>query len=132
MELGGFPGGVNLPERVGDFRLATLLGSGGMGRVYLAFDRDGSPVAVKIVRLELSERATFRLRFAREVHSMRAVSGPCTVDLVAADLEARPQWIAMEYVPGLTLHETLEAEGPLPPDRVRLLVSCASNSLSMS
>ena len=57
-----------------------------MGRVYLAFDRSERPVAVKIVRQELSEQATFRLRFAREVHSMRAVSGPCTVNLISADL----------------------------------------------
>ena len=51
---------------------------------------------------------------------MRAVSGPCTVNLISADLEARPQWIAMEYVPGPTLQEALTAEGPLPPDRARL------------
>ena len=42
------------PTRLGSYRVRARIGSGGMGRVYLAAAPDGRPVAVKIVRVELA------------------------------------------------------------------------------
>lgn len=118
------------PDELGGYSLCALLGTGGMGRVYLAFDSDDHPVAIKVIRAELSEQTPFRLRFAREVQAMRAVNGPCTANLIAADLDSTPQWVAMEYVPGPTLQRALDSDGPLSPDTVRLLAWALAEGLA--
>ncbi len=116
-------------DSVGGFRLASPLGSGGMGKVFLAFGPGDEAVAIKVIRAELSEQETFRLRFAREVAALEAVTGPCTANLIAADLQAEPQWIAMEYVPGPTLQASLAVNGPLEPDMARLLAWALAEAL---
>jgi len=42
------------PAEIGSYRLQARLGAGGMGRVYLAHTPAGRPVALKVVRSELS------------------------------------------------------------------------------
>ncbi|TXH39692.1 MAG: serine/threonine protein kinase [Actinobacteria bacterium] len=116
-------------DTVGGFRLASPLGSGGMGRVFLAFGPGDEAVAIKVIRAELSEQETFRLRFAREVAALELVTGPCTANLIAADLQAEPQWIAMEYVPGPTLQSSLAVNGPLEPEMARLLAWALAEAL---
>ncbi|MFM2438412.1 MAG: hypothetical protein RLZ55_1231 [Actinomycetota bacterium] len=116
-------------DRVGGFRLASPLGAGGMGQVFLAFGSDDRPVAIKVIRQELSEQETFRLRFAREVAALGLVEGPCTANLIAADLQSDPQWIAMEYVAGPTLQSSLAVNGPLEPEMARLLAWALAEAL---
>ena len=48
------------PSRIGGFRLVARLGAGGMGVVYLATAKDGTQVAVKVLRAELDDDADFR------------------------------------------------------------------------
>ena len=55
------------PVQVGRYRLTARLGAGGMGMVYLGTSRDGSLVAVKVLRPELADDPEFRDRFGREV-----------------------------------------------------------------
>lgn len=107
------------PESVGPYRLAARIGIGGMGTVYLAYDEDEHPVAVKIVKSELSQQEEFRKRFAREVRAMQSVMSPYTVELVAANGDEDPQWIAMEYVAGLNVAERVAQVGPFTPAAVR-------------
>ncbi len=107
--------------KVGSFTVVRRLGVGGMGLVMLAVGADGRPVAVKMVREELADEPQFRRRFAREVEALSAVGGSCTANLVVADVTGRPQWVAMEYVPGLTLADYVDHHGRLPASQVRLL-----------
>lgn len=53
--------------RVGPYRLPAELGSGAMGRVFLATDDTGRQAAVKVVRPDLAQTPAFRRRFAREL-----------------------------------------------------------------
>ncbi|MFE6384878.1 serine/threonine-protein kinase [Nocardiopsis dassonvillei] len=101
------------PARIGPYRTLGRLGSGGMGVVYAALDRNGALVAVKLIHPEYSADAEFRARFAREVRLLGRVGGACAVPLLAADTEAERPWLATPLVRGMTLSAYTRAHGPL-------------------
>ncbi|NEC25873.1 protein kinase [Streptomyces sp. SID8111] len=117
------------PRTVGEYRLAARLGAGGMGRVYLAHTHGGRPVAVKVVRSELADDPTFRRRFAREVGAARTVKGAYTAELIDADPEAVPPWLATLYVPGPSLTEAVARRGPLSETAVLWLTAGIAEAL---
>ncbi|WP_329395269.1 serine/threonine-protein kinase [Streptomyces melanogenes] len=106
------------PRQAGRYRIVARLGSGGMGQVYLARSPAGRLVAVKVVRPELARDAEFRRRFAREVTAARRVSGAFTAGVVDADPDGRPAWLAVVYVPGVSLGEAISGHGPWPTQPV--------------
>jgi eukaryotic-like serine/threonine-protein kinase len=52
------------PGRIGPYRLRGVLGSGGMGRVFLGASADGQLAAVKVIRADLASDPEFRARFS--------------------------------------------------------------------
>ncbi|KJK47397.1 serine/threonine-protein kinase [Streptomyces sp. NRRL F-4428] len=117
------------PQTVGGYRLAARLGAGGMGRVYLSHTPGGRPVALKVVHPELAEDPTFRRRFRREVEAARRVRGAYTAELIDADAEATPPWLATVYVPGPSLSEAVARRGPLPDAAVVWLMAGVAEAL---
>ncbi|WP_211719472.1 serine/threonine-protein kinase, partial [Nocardiopsis sp. MG754419] len=109
------------PAHIGPHRLLARLGSGGMGRVYLARTPDGGLAAVKVVHPELARDAGFRARFGREAAVAGRVHGPWTPMVLGADPEADAPWMATEYVPGPTLKAMVAEIGPLPLESLRVL-----------
>ena len=118
------------PREVGPYLLLGRLGSGGMGRVYLARSPGGRHVAVKVVRPELAEQPDFRARFAREVAAAQRVSGLYTAPVVAADLDAPLPWVATSYVAGPSLANAVNGHGPLPVPSVLALAAGLAEGLS--
>ncbi|WAL97954.1 protein kinase domain-containing protein [Streptomyces sp. Je 1-369] len=120
------------PRHVGPYRLLALIGSGGMGEVYLARERrPGAPlVAVKTVRPDLDIDREFRIRFRREIAAARAVSGPGTAALLAGDADTEVPWLATEYVAGPSLADTVGRCGPLPVDAVRAVGAGLARALA--
>ena len=117
------------PGRVGPYRVLRLLGSGGMGKVYLGRSPGGRAVAIKVIRPELAEKHGFRVRFAREVAAARGVSGVFTAAVVDADPDADTPWMATAYVDGPSLADAVEENGPLPPEAVLSLAAGLAEGL---
>ncbi|WP_435105415.1 protein kinase domain-containing protein [Nocardiopsis synnemataformans] len=109
------------PVQIGPYRLHARLGGGGMGQVFLGRSRGGRTVAVKVVRPELAQDPDFRHRFATEVAAARRVGGFYTAQVVDADTDANPPWLATAYIPGPSLHQAVRRHGPLPPASVAVL-----------
>jgi serine/threonine protein kinase len=106
------------PQLIGPFRLRGVLGTGGMGRVFLGASADGELAAVKVVHAGLAADPAFRARFQREVEVARQVSGPYTVPVIDADAGAPMPWLATGYVAGPSLEEAVADEGPMAPEVV--------------
>ncbi|MEU5078878.1 MULTISPECIES: serine/threonine-protein kinase [Streptomyces] len=117
------------PVAVAGYRLAARLGAGGMGRVYLSHTRGGRPVALKVVRPELADDPDFRRRFRREVTAARRVRGAYTAELIDADPDATPPWLATLYVPGPSLADAVARRGPLPDAAVLWLMAGVAEAL---
>jgi serine/threonine-protein kinase len=98
-------------------RVEELVGRGGMGVVYRAWDeRLKRSAAVKLVAPELSEDAGFRERFRVESELAVSLEHPNVVPVYdAGEVEGRLA-IAMRFV-GNDLKRLLAAEGPLAPAR---------------
>lgn len=100
------------PSKVGGYRLSARLGAGGMGVVYLGAAKDGSRVAVKMLRPELADDTEFRARFRREAATLEKVSGLCTVRVIEADSESPRPFLVTEYAEGPSLAEWVNTQGP--------------------
>ncbi|MYS89362.1 MULTISPECIES: serine/threonine-protein kinase [Streptomyces] len=121
------------PVRVGPYVPLGLLGSGGMGRVYLARQGDGTPglAAVKVIRPEYAEDAPFRRRFEREATVHARVGAPYTPELLGTGFEPDTDllWMATVYLPGLNLAEAVRECGVLPPEDAWRLVADLGRAL---
>ena len=117
------------PASVGPYRLLGRLGAGGMGEVYLAKSPGGRLVAIKLIRPELAEERGFRSRFSSEISAARNVSGIYTAAVVDADAEAELPWMATVYVPGPSLTDAVEENGPLPVRSVLALAAGLAEAL---
>ncbi|MFM9370224.1 protein kinase domain-containing protein [Streptomyces sp. Da 82-17] len=113
------------PVRIGAYVPLGLLGSGGMGRVYLARPtNEGAErlAAVKVIRPEYAESAEFRRRFEREAAVLARVHSPHAPRLLDTGFDSDLLWMATEYLPGPNLSEAVHAFGPLPASGVWRLV----------
>jgi DNA-binding NtrC family response regulator len=122
--------------RVGSYRLIELLGSGGMGEVWLARHQLlARPAAVKIVRESVAgpgeDGQALRQRFAREAQVTAELQSPHTVQLFDFGMtEAGSFYYVMERLRGMDLQRLVERHGPLPPERTVFLLKQACRSLA--
>src|SRR5713226_9037936 len=100
------------------YRLDALLGRGGMGVVYKAYDpRLKRYVALKLIAPELSGDAGFRERFLAESELAASLDHPNVVPIYDAfDADGRLA-IAMRYVEGTDLKQLLQTDHVLDPGR---------------
>ena len=100
-------------ERIGAYRVEKLLGRGGMGEVFLAWDdRLRRRVAIKRIRRDRTLDPALRQRLLREARAAAGLSHPAIVQIFDLIEDASGDCLVLEYVEGKTLAATLAA-GPL-------------------
>ena len=103
-------------SRLGPYEVVALLGRGGMGEVYRAFDtRVGRVVAVKVLTAEAAAQPERRQRFEREARAVARLNHPHICSLFDVGRQDGIEFLVMEFLEGETLAARL-SRGPLPFD----------------
>src|SRR5918992_1241842 len=98
----------------GRYRIRERIGSGGMADVYCAEDTQlGRDVALKVLHRRFAQDQEFVKRFQREAQSAAALQHPNVVNVFDRGRHDGTYYIAMEYLPGLTLKEVIARDAPL-------------------
>src|SRR3954452_4330535 len=106
------------PRMLVHYRLDEVIGRGGMGVVYLAFDtRLERRVAVKIMAPEVASDSSFRVRFEREARMAAAIDHPNIIPIYDTGNADGVLYLAMRYVQGTDLRAVIVDGGALASDR---------------
>jgi serine/threonine protein kinase len=100
--------------RLGRYEVERLIGSGGMGVVFKAFDTElNRPVAIKLLAPYLASSGPARKRFSREARAAAAVVHPHVVPIHNVETERETPFIVMQYVSGESLQARIDRDGAL-------------------
>jgi serine/threonine-protein kinase len=126
--VGAKPAEPVAPDRIGPWKLLRLLGSGGMGDVWLGERADGTVehrVAIKRVR---GASPAFAQRLEAERRILAKLSHPNIARFIDAGVDATgAPWLALDYIDGETLNVWCERTRPALAERLRLFLAiCAA------
>jgi serine/threonine protein kinase len=113
----------------GRYRLIELLGRGGMGEVWRAYDTaTDRVVAVKLLPPHLAEDQTFVQRFRREAHAAAQLNNPHIIPIhTYGEIDGR-LYVDMRLIEGRDLQNVLAA-GPLAPARAVAIIEQVAKAL---
>jgi len=98
------------PERLSGHKILSEIGSGGMGRVWLAADEGlGRKVAIKTLSSRFRDNLPIRERFMQEARAMARISHPNIVRIYSLGQPDEPPHFVMEYLEGASLTEAAKA-----------------------
>jgi serine/threonine protein kinase len=107
-----------------------LLGRGGMGEVYRAFDTEHHrTVAVKRLAPHLADDPEFQLRFGREARLAAGLRSPHVIPIHRYGTIHDQLYIDMRFVEGGDLHDLVQASGALAPDRAVNMLEQVAHAL---
>ncbi|MBF6078000.1 protein kinase domain-containing protein [Nocardia beijingensis] len=112
----------------GNYSLERLLGRGGMGEVWLAHDREGRAVALKVLSAAYTADSLYRQRFEREARLGARARNPHIVPIHAFGEVDGHLYLEMAYIDGVDLGTRLRS-GALPPDRAVDVIAQAAEAL---
>jgi len=127
--------GADLPHRFGRYELRSILGEGGMARVFQAelLGPAGfrKPVALKVIKAEAAQRASStQVRyFIREARLGGLLKHPNIVDVYELGGVEGQLFIAMELVVGVTMHQLIRSAAPVPAAVVLEIAAAAAAGL---
>ncbi|QDH69256.1 serine/threonine-protein kinase [Marilutibacter alkalisoli] len=112
---------------LGDYRLVSMIGRGGMGMVYkarqLSLQRD---VAIKLLDTGIWASPELIAGLYREARHAARLQHPNIVAVYGIGESRGQAWFAMQYIEGCTLAEQIDRDGPLPPaDAARMILTVA-------
>lgn len=124
------PGASRLGTRFGPYELKSLIGVGGMGEVYRAYDTvKERTVAVKLLRTEIAADASFQERFRRESRVAARLQEPHVIPVHDFGEIDGVLYIDMRLVEGASVKELLRSSGPLTPERATAIVTQVAAAL---
>ncbi|OBH94905.1 serine/threonine-protein kinase PknH/PknJ [Mycobacterium sp. E2733] len=114
----------------GKYRLLELLGQGGMGQVFRAFDTVTERiVALKVLSPDMAKDDVFKERFRREAHAAAGLTEPHVIPIHGfGEIDGR-LYVDMRLIDGRDL-ESMLAAGPLPPDRGVMIIEQVAAALA--
>ncbi|WIM87429.1 protein kinase [Candidatus Mycobacterium wuenschmannii] len=122
-------GSTRVGSTFGKYTLNRLLGKGGMGEVYEAYDTEKRRnVALKILAEQYAQDEQFRTRFQRESHAAAILQEPHVIPIHDWGEIDGNLYIDMRLVKGQTLSDLL-ASGPLDPTRAVSIVEQVAAAL---
>jgi serine/threonine protein kinase, bacterial len=102
----------------GRYRLLSVIGEGGMGKVYKAHDTViGRDVAVKVLTAELAAEPGYRERFRREAHTAARLTEPHIVPIHDTGEIDDQLYLVMPVIEGVDVQGLLQRDGPMGPQR---------------
>jgi serine/threonine protein kinase len=125
---GDAPGVVN--KSIGQYRIVSLVGRGGMGEVYLALDpKLGRKVAIKLLPAEFTADANRVRRFEQEARAASALNHPNIITIYeigqASTEEGGGHYIVTEFIDGQTLRQRMQAAKQSLNDVVNVAIQVA-------
>ena len=122
--------GIASGAEIGGYRVEELIGRGGMGEVYRAYDgRLDRNVALKILAPRYADDDVFRERLLRESRLAASLDHPNVVPVYDAGEEDAGFYLAMRYVEGADLRAVLRREGALSHARAIEIASQVGGAL---
>src|SRR6478735_5972541 len=119
--------GALVGKLIGHYQIESLIGIGGMGEVYLARDeRLGRKVALKLLPKRLTADETQLSRFKTEARSASALNHPNILTVYEIGAEGNRQFIATEFIEGITLRASLAGGRINPHAALEIAVQVAS------
>jgi serine/threonine protein kinase len=97
-------------DSVGPYRVESMLGEGGMGRVYRAVGPDGEVIALKVVKAELARDQVFLRRFEREAGAAARVAHPNVVPVLDRGEHEGIPYLAQKFMTGGSLEDKIKRE----------------------
>ena len=118
-------------DRIGEYLVRRLVGEGGMGKVYEAAERlTERPVALKVLRPELSQSEEGRRMFLNEMRILAQLEHPSVVRSLASFEEDGQLVMVLELLEGRTLRQELTARGRLPWTEAAEIVAQIAEALA--
>ena len=108
------------------YELLQVLGKGGMGEVWRARQVSlGRTVAVKLLPPKLASDPEFIARFDKEATALAALSHPNITQIIDRGVAGEHYFFVMEFVPGKSLREVINAGRPAPADALKIALQIA-------
>ncbi|MFI4876999.1 MAG: serine/threonine-protein kinase [Blastopirellula sp. JB062] len=119
-------------KQLGQYHLRKMIGSGGMGEVYLAeHTLMKRPCAIKLIRPEKGADARVLARFEREVRLSSKLSHWNNIDIYDYGRTADGTfYYVMEFLPGLAVSDLVKQYGPMAPERMIYIMTQTCEALS--
>ena len=121
---------VGVGRQLGPYKIAALLGAGGMGEVYRARDSKlARDVAIKTLPPELASDPNRLTRFHREARALATLNHPNIAAIYGLEEWAGGSYLVLELVDGETLADRLSQTGPMATGEVLRIASQIAEAL---
>jgi serine/threonine protein kinase len=115
--------------KLGQYEIKELIGRGGMGTVYKAYQSLLERfVAIKVLPIRLASDSEFVKRFSREAKALAGLSHPNIVGIYDIGQKEKYFYFVMEFIDGVTIRSLLE-QGKLKPEEALKIVPQLCNAL---